>query len=160
MTIGDYWQYSLKDTRFKSTAELVRILVDVVSRGGNLLLNVGPTPDGEIPPPLRDRLHGIGKWMAANGESIYGTTRSPFASLPAGKCTAKGNRLYVHLESHPGGPLTLPGLRNAIQKAYLLETGATLSYDSAAKPVTLPERLPNDVMTVVVVELDGVPVVR
>jgi alpha-L-fucosidase len=160
MTMGESWQYSLKDTKLKSTADLVRILVDVVSRGGNLLLNVGPTPDGEIPDPLCERLRGIGVWLAAHGESIYDTTRSPFASLPAGKCTAKGNRLYVHMESPPDGPLTLPGLRNAIRKAYLLDTGAELAFDNAAKTVTMPERFPNDIMTVIVIELDGSPVVE
>lgn len=160
MTIGDYWQFSIKDTHFKSTAELIRILVDVVSRGGNLLLNVGPTPDGEIPEHFLERLRGIGQWISANGESIYGTTRSPFASLPAGECTVKGNRLYVHLDAHPGGVLVLPGLQNTIKKASLLETGAPLTFDDKTKTVSLPERLPNDAVTVVVVELDGPPVVH
>jgi alpha-L-fucosidase len=111
MTIGNEWQYVATDTNYKSAAELVQILVDVVSRGGNLLLNVGPKPDGEIPQPMLDRLRGIGQWMAANGDSIYGATRSPFASLPAGKCTAKGNRLFIHLAALPQTPIALPGLQ-------------------------------------------------
>ncbi len=119
LTIGEYWQYSIKDTQFKSTAELIRMLVDVVSRGGNLLLNVGPTPEGEIPRPLVERLQGIGAWLATNGEGIYGDG-SPFKTLPAGKCTTKSNRLYIHLDKRPAGPLQLPGLQNTIHKAWLL----------------------------------------
>jgi alpha-L-fucosidase len=160
MTIGDYWQYSIKDTQFKSTTELIRRLVDVVSRGGNLLLNVGPTPDGDIPPPLVKRLQDIGAWLSVNGEGIYGTTASPFRTLPAGKCTAKGNRLYIHLEQRPDGPVRLPGLQNVILKAWLLNGGAALAVDNEAKTVALPETLPDPAVTTVVVELDAAPVVQ
>ncbi len=160
MTIGEYWQYSIKDKQLKSARELIRILVDVVSRGGNLLLNVGPTPDGEIPEPLVERLRGVGAWLQVNGESIYGTTRSPFTALPAGKCTARGSRIYVHLEKHPGGPVQLPRLQNTIRKAWLLKTGAELKFDNAAKTIALPDELPDDDMTTIAVELDAPPVVR
>lgn len=160
MTIGDYWQYSIKDKNFKTTEELIHILVDVVSRGGNLLLNVGPNPDGEIPDHFVERLHGIGKWMAVNGESIYGTTGSPFVALPAGKCTTKGNRLYVHLFSHPGAPIQLPGLQNTIKKAVFLDGGQKLDFDNAAKTITVPPKLPNAADTVIVLELDAPPQVK
>ncbi|MHB0959504.1 MAG: alpha-L-fucosidase [Pirellulaceae bacterium] len=160
MTIGEYWQYSIKDTQLKSTAELIRILVDVVSRGGNLLLNVGPTPDGQIPPPQVERMQAIGAWLATNGEGIFETTRSPFQALPAGKCTTKGNRLYIHLDKRPEGPVQLPGLQNAIQKAWLLDGGAELSVDNKIKAVALPATLSIDTMTTVVVELDAPPVVQ
>jgi alpha-L-fucosidase len=160
MTIGEYWQYSIKDKHLKSARELIRILVDVVSRGGNLLLNVGPTPDGEIPEPLVERVRAVGAWLQVNGESIYGTTRSPFGALPAGKCTAKGNRLYVHLETHPGGPVQLPRLKNTIRKAWLLKTGEEVTFDNAAKSIALPDALPDDDVTTIAVEVDGPPVVR
>ena len=160
MTIGEYWQYSIKDTQFKSTQDLVRILVDVVSRGGNLLLNVGPNPDGEIPAPLVERLRGIGAWLNANGESIYGTTRSPFKTLPVGKCTTKGNLLYLHLEKHPGAPVQLAGLQNTIKKVSFLRGGAALTFDNATKSITLPDALPDDIMTTIVLELDAPPLVQ
>ncbi|HPO16396.1 MAG TPA: alpha-L-fucosidase [Candidatus Hydrogenedentes bacterium] len=160
MTIGDFWQYSLKDKKFKSGPELVRILVDVVSRGGNLLLNVGPAPDGEIPKHLLDRLHYIGAWMHVNGESIYGTTRGPFKAFPAGKCTAKGNRLYIHIERSPGERLALSGLQNTIQKAWFLKTGKALSFDNTAKTILLPEVLPDEAVSTVGIELDSAPVAR
>jgi alpha-L-fucosidase len=160
MTIGNYWQYSIQDTRFKSTAELIRILVDVVSRGGNLLLNVGPTPDGEIPQPLVERMRGIGRWLAVNGEGIYGTTASPFKTLPTGKCTTKGNRLYIHLDHPPDGAVQLPGLQNVMQKAWFLNGSADLAVNNQAKTIALPDVLPDDAVTTVVVELDALPVVR
>ncbi len=157
MTIGESWQYSAKDTQFKSVKELLRGLADIVSRGGNLLLNVGPDPDGTIPAPLVDRLEAMGAWLAANGESIYGATRSPFRALPAGTCTAKGNRLYVHLDRHPGATLALPGLQNTIVKARWLNGGTDLRVDNAAKTVSMPDTLPDDTLSVLVVDLDGPP---
>ncbi len=157
MTIGDYWQYSIKDTQFKSAAELIRILVDVVSRGGNLLLNVGPDPDGVVPEPLVERVKAIGAWLAAHGESIYGTTRSPFGPMENAWCTAKGNLLYIHLQQHPDGPLRLPKMENPIVGAKFLSNGATLKVDDATKTILLPETLPDDSMTVIEVKLDGKP---
>jgi len=159
MTIGDYWQYSVKDTAFKRPAELIRILVDVVSRGGNLLLNVGPDPNGVIPNTLIGRVMAVGAWLTTHGEAIYGTTRSPFGSLPDCWCTAKGNILYLHLQQHPGAPLELPGLQTAIRRAYVLGEDTELAVDDAGKTVTLPETLPDRYMTTIAVELDGPPVV-
>lgn len=159
MTIGDYWQCSVKDTAFKSPAELIRTLVDVVSRGGNLLLNVGPDPNGVIPNMLIGRVMAVGAWLTTHGEAIYGTTRSPFGSLPDCWCTAKGNVLYLHVQQHPGKPLELPGLKTAIRRAYVLGEGTELAVDDAGKTVTLPETLPDRYMTTIAVELDGPPVV-
>ncbi len=160
LTIGTSWGYKKNDAPLKSGRELIRTLVDVASRGGNVLLNVGPTADGEIPAPLVARLREIGQWMAKNGESIYGTYGSPFESLPAGKCTMKGKRLYIHLESRPGDHLGLPGLRNEITRAWLLATGAALTFDNASKTIALPETLPDETVATIAVELDGDPVVK
>ncbi len=163
MTIGDYWQFSIKDTNPKSTAELVHILVDVVSRGGNLLLNVGPDPDGVIPEVQVECLAGIGRWLEVNGEAIYGTSGSPFQSLPAcedgtvPRCTTKGRRLYIHIASSRGYRIALPGLRNEIQGARFLKTGAAVAFDNTAKSLQLPKQLPDDIMTVIEIELDGEP---
>ena len=157
MTIGEYWQFSIKDTHFKSAAELIRILVDVVSRGGNLLLNVGPDPDGIIPEPLAERVKAIGAWLAVNGESIYGASRSPLGPIENAWCTAKGNRLYIHLQQHPGAPLRLPEMENMIIGAQFLRNGETLKVDDETKTITLPETLPDTSMTVIEVELNGKP---
>ncbi|MEX0678706.1 MAG: alpha-L-fucosidase [Pirellulales bacterium] len=160
VTIGDSWQYSVKDTHFKSAPELIRMLVDVVSRGGNLLLNVGPTPDGAISAPMLERLNAIGAWLAVNGESIFETTGSPFAKLPAGKCTTKGNRLYIHIEVRPEGGVPLPGLQNTIKKAWFLKTGTELTFDNKTKTIALPEALPDAAVTTIAIELDAPPVVQ
>jgi len=160
LTIGTSWGYKKGDAPLKSARDLIRTLVDVASRGGNVLLNVGPTADGEIPAPFVSRLREIGKWLAKNGESIYGTAGSPFTKLPAGKCTAKGKRLYIHLESHPGNRLGLSGLQNDIKRAWFLETGASLTFDNASKTIALPKALPDETVTTVAVELDGEPVVK
>ncbi len=160
MTIGESWGYKEGDAPLKSATELIRRLVAIVSRGGNLLLNVGPNADGEIPAPLVERLEAIGTWIKANGESIYGTTASPFANLPAGKCTAKDNRLYIHLETHPGAPISLPGLQNDIRRAWFLKTGEPLRFDNTNKQIYLPEQLCDEAVTTVGIELDGTPVVK
>lgn len=160
MTIGNSWQYSMHDTQFKSVKELVWILVDTVSRGGNLLLNVGPTPDGEIPAPMVERLHGMGEWLKVNGEAIYGTTRSPFPAMPVGRCTAKANRLYLLLDGPPASPIELPGLRNEIRRAYLLASGTDLAFDNAAKTTASPDAVSEETITVVAVDLDGPPKVE
>ena len=78
MTMNDTWGFKSYDTNWKSTETIVRNLVDIASKGGNYLLNVGPTAEGEIPAASVERLAGVGAWMAANGEAIYGTTASPF----------------------------------------------------------------------------------
>jgi alpha-L-fucosidase len=160
VTMNESWQYMAKDQDYKSDAELIRLLVDVVSRGGNLLLNVGPTPDGDIPAPQQERLHAMGDWLRVNGESIYGAGASPFAALPVGKCTTKGNRLYLHLEAAPGEPLALPGLQNEITKAWLLDGGTALEVDNTGKQIVLPKHLPDAHLTTIAVELDGPPMVQ
>ncbi|NIA14672.1 MAG: hypothetical protein GWP08_11380 [Nitrospiraceae bacterium] len=157
MTIGESWGYKDNDNKLMSSAELIRELVNIAGRGGNLLLNVGPTADGEIPEPLAERLRDIGAWLAKNGESIYGTHASPFGKLSKASCTTKGNRLYIHLESRPGDTLELPGLKTPIKKAWFLETGETLKVSNENRTIALPKKLPNDIVTTVAIELDGAP---
>ena len=130
MTIGKSWGYRRDDTDLMSSEELIRELVDVASRGGNFLLNVGPTPEGEIPEPLAERLRDIGAWLKKNGESIYGTSAAPSIKSSAGKLTRKDSRLYLHLEDHPGEKVELMGMDGSIEKAWLLETGEEIKIDS------------------------------
>jgi alpha-L-fucosidase len=155
MTIGESWVYSQSDTELKTSAELIRRIVDVASRGGNLVLNVPLTADGEIPGEYDARLKDIGEWMSRSGESVYGTCGSPFASLPAGKCTMKENRLYVHLESHPGPTVKLPNLVSGITRARFLQTGEILEYDDARKIITMPASLPCSAVSTIVLDLDS-----
>ncbi|QGY45224.1 glycosyl hydrolase [Maribellus comscasis] len=125
MTMNTSWGYKKNDDNWKSSESLIRMLVDIASKGGNLLLNVGPTAEGLIPEPSVERLKEIGQWMQKNGESVYGTSASPFFKLPWGRCTTKeaesGNLLYLHVFDWPrDGVLRVPGLDARIKDVYLL----------------------------------------
>jgi alpha-L-fucosidase len=159
------WGYNATETEFHSATQLIRQLIEIVSKGGNLLLNVGPQPDGRIQADFVARLKGIGEWLKTNGEAIYGTTASVFERLPFfGRCTVKGTKLYIHVMGWPaGGKIRLPGLKTEVKKTYLLTgPGRPLTSERAGKDVliTLPERERDPAATVVVVELQGPPEVE
>ena len=91
------WGYKIKDQNYKSVTELIRLLVRAAGKGANLLMNIGPQPNGELPAVAVERLKGIGEWMAKNGETIYGSTSGNVVTASWGTTTRKGNMLYVHL---------------------------------------------------------------
>ncbi len=153
LTIGTSWGYMKKDGPPKSSIELIRTLVDVVSRGGNLLLNVGPTPEGEIPAPLAERLRDIGVWLAKNGESIYGTRQVRGVTVSAGKLTGKAGLLYVHLEERPGEEISLKGIAGPIAGATVLSTGEVLAFNDGTKTVRMPATWPEEAVVVIAVEI-------
>jgi alpha-L-fucosidase len=161
MTMNDTWGFKSYDNNWKPTEDLLRKLVDIASKGGNFLLNVGPTAQGLIPQPSIERLAAMGKWMAKNSESIYGTTASPFESLPWGRCTKKLGKLYLHVFDWPqNGELAVPVLARKVKRAYLLaqkERGdLLLGMDDAGNlVVTVPRRVPDPINTVIVVEIEG-----
>ncbi|MGB7537693.1 MAG: alpha-L-fucosidase [Anaerolineales bacterium] len=162
LTMNDHWGYHAGDHHWKSARELVRSLVDIASKGGNLLLNVGPKPDGSIPWESRERLKAVGRWMHAFGGSIYGSSASPFSSAPAwGRCTAMPGLLYAHVFDWPRERiLRLPAIRNMIGAAYPLgRPRAPLSFRRAGEgiEIDLPARAPDLWDSVIVLEVDGMP---
>jgi alpha-L-fucosidase len=156
MTLNDTWGFKAYDDNWKSTETLVRNLIDIASKGGNYLLNVGPTAQGEIPAASVERLAGMGKWMAVNGESIYGTTASPFtAQLAFGRATKKGDRLYVQVFDWPAnGTLALPSWGGTPKKAWLLATKADVPLKASTDGITLTVSgpAPDPIASVIVLE--------
>lgn len=124
LTMNNSWGYNLMDNAYKDPAFLIRSLVESVSKGGNMLLNVGPDARGRIPMQSVDVLTKIGKWMDQNGESIYGCGPSNFEKPEWGYYTQKGNTLYAHVTRQNVGHLVLPGLKGKIKNANMLMNGS------------------------------------
>jgi len=162
-TINDTWGYSTFDQNWKTADVIIRKLVAVVSKGGNYLLNVGPTGEGIIPQPSVDLLGRVGSWIRQNGESIYGASPSPFPyDLPWGFGTLKGNLLYLHVFDWPqDGILKLKGLNNRVQKACMLaDKSAPLNVkrdENRELLITLPAEPPDKIDSVVILEIAGRP---
>jgi len=166
MTMNDHWGYNKHDNNWKSAEELIHKLVDIASKGGNFLLNVGPKSDGTFPQQSIDRLKAIGEWMRLNGESIYGTEASPFKHLKWGRCTRKhitgGTRLYLHVFDWPvNGKLIVPGIFNKSKKAYLITDPKRTPLSTTVKNDTIiidvPEKAPDRINSVVVLDIKGKP---
>jgi alpha-L-fucosidase len=162
MTMNHTWGFKSYDHDWKSTETLIRNIVDIASKGGNYLLNVGPTAEGLIPGPSVERLRGIGQWMKANGESIYGTQANPFTKSPWGRCTQKSceeaTTLYLQVFNWPeNGTLLLPELKAAVQNACLLADGSALKTEDTAKgvAVSLPAEMPDPICTVIKLQVKG-----
>jgi len=157
MTMNQHWGYNKYDQNWKSLEHLVRGLVDCAGKGGNLLMNVGPTAAGLIPISSIDRLNEIGTWAKTNGVSLYGTTASPFLELRWGRATQKGDRIYLHVFNWPkDGELPVP-LANKPRKVALLSAPAqalqSLSIDGRLT-ITLPAEAPDKIDSVITLDLD------
>ncbi len=161
MTMNDHWGYNKNDHNWKSEKDLIRKLVDIASKGGNFLLNVGPTAEGLFPQPSIDRLKTMGKWLDINGESIYGTTASLFESLEWGRATTKSQKLYFHVFDWPSdGKLLVPGLLTEIESAYMMvepDTRLKTQLHSDSTVISLPEEAPDPIVSVVVCDVADRP---
>lgn len=125
-TFNGSWGYHRDNLDWRSTDELVRTLIDTVSKGGNLLLNVGPNARGEFEPKALDRLRGIGEWMRLHGRSIYGCTQSDFTAPQDCRFTQNGKRLYLHLLSWPYKQVHLEGMAGRVEYAQLLNDASEI----------------------------------
>jgi len=165
MTMNDTWGYRSYDQNWKSSEVMIRQLVDCASKGGNYLLNVGPTALGEFPQASIERLNDIGRWMEVNSESIYGTQASPFAAPSWGKYTQKKldsglTRLYLHVFNWPAdGKLVVEGLEKTQEPmdAFLLadehRNPMKITVENEGMVIQAPPRAPDAIVSVVVVDI-------
>ena len=137
LTMNGSWGFNITDRRFKSVREIVGYLVRAAGSDANLLLNVGPRPDGTIQPEAVERLQAVGRWLATYGESIYGTRRGPVAPHAWGVTTRREARVFVHVLDWPDRVLTLPSWGERVVSARMLATGETVSVAESEGAVTL-----------------------
>jgi alpha-L-fucosidase len=160
MTLNGTWGYKHYDQDWKSSETLIRNLIDIASKGGNYLLNVGPTGDGEIPPETISRLLEMGQWMKAYGGAIYGTTATPFAEpLPFGRATMKGKQVFLFVFDWPtDGKVRTPKLDRKVKGARLMPSATAVdvrfTQDDASVTIDVPAKAPNAIASVIVLETD------
>jgi len=174
MTINKSWGFKKSDEYWKSSDVLIQNLIDIVSKNGNYLLNVGPTAEGEIPGPSIERLTAVGAWMKVNGEAIHGAAPTLFGaelgqpkSESGGKqqaavkaqnwrCTVKPGKVYIHFLKWPGPSFRLPAIATPITKVYFLAdpARAEVPFKQATDSVTftLPAQAPAPVIPVMCIE--------
>ncbi len=176
MTMNNTWGFKSDDHNWKSTEKLIFNLCDIASKGGNYLLNVGPTAEGEIPAPSLERMAEVGKWMKVNGDAIYGTSPTAFgyelgkpvkgktgygkeADVSSGndwRCTTKAGKIYLHVFKWPAtGTFELLGLKSKVNAAYLLAGREQLKFTQTETGVTLtlPAAAPDKIASVICLEI-------
>ncbi len=160
LTLNDNWGYHPGDHHYKSAQDVVRMLLETAEGAGNLLLNVGPRPDGTIPEESAAILREVGDWLRRNGEFLSHSSRSPFSWNCCGRLTTKGTAVYVHLFHSPGPEFCLAEIANHVLSARMLETKEPVSFVQDGDRLfllSLPVPLPDPLVTTIVLELDGDP---
>jgi alpha-L-fucosidase len=161
MTLNDSWGYTAADDNWKTPQRVVRNLVQCAKDGGNYLLNIGPKPDGSIPEPSVRILTSVGKWMAKNGEAIYGADKCRFRFGNVADFTRKKNTLYSHVYFWPGDTVTIGGIKTKVTSAKLLASGKEVKFEQKGSQLFftgLPQKAPDDPATVIVAECESEPV--
>jgi alpha-L-fucosidase len=155
ITICEQWAWKPAD-RLKSLKECLQTLILCAGGDGNLLLNVGPMPDGRIEPRQVDRLKEVGQWLAANGRSIYGTRGGPFKPGAWGASTSKGHSIFVHIFRWPEGALLLPPIGKKIVSWNSLTGGqAQIKQDAQGIHIDVPGEFRQEIDTLIELKLDG-----
>jgi alpha-L-fucosidase len=167
MTMNDSWGYQHNDSNYKTPNQIIRIFVDCISQGGNLLLDIGPKADGTIPDEQVEILEELGRWTHKHAEAIYGSHAGISKGYFYGPSTlsADSTVLFLFLEYKPIGPIAIKGLKNGINRIRVVGNGTKLSHDIkmkqywSAKPgilyIDVPEEVLDEQVTVIAVQLDG-----
>ncbi len=156
MTMGNQWAWKPNE-KLKSKKECIHTFANTLGGDGNLLFNVGPMPDGRMEQRQLDRLNEMGEWISINQEAVYGTRGGPYLPTKKMVSTHKENKIYLYLLKSPGERLKLPLEEGIIiREAHLLQDGSPLKLkrDKDSFSLTLPEPLPDEIATVIVLELD------
>lgn len=168
MTMNDHWGYNSHDTHWKSSKELIQNIVDIASKGGNYLLNVGPRADGTFPPESVQRLKDIGAWMKVNGDAIYGTTASVFEKLSWGRSTTQLHpgssiaTLYLHVFDWPkDGRIVVPGIGNDPVAAKLMGARSNMKVQKEGSDLVVygMPTAPDPICSVIRLDIKGAPVI-
>src|SRR5579875_1223806 len=177
MTLNDSWGFNRADDAWKTPRQIVDNLATCARGGGNYLLNIGPEPDGSVPPPSVEILEQVGRWLDTNGEAIYGTERGDLTPNANSNLTRRGNTLYIHTHFWPGHTpaaewlsfyqpevvIALGGVKPRVLSARLLKTGQKVEFtqdEFTLRLTGLPMQAPDQPATVIEVECDGEPVVN
>ena len=167
MTMNDSWGYQGNDKNYKSPNQIIRILVDCISMGGNLLLDIGPKEDGTIPPEQENILRELGRWTKKHQEAIYGTAAGIPKEYYYGPSALSKDRstLFLYLDGQPTGPLLIKGLKNKINRAWVVGNGTKLETKIMMKQywsaipglvyIDVPSQVLDKQVTVLAVLLDG-----
>lgn len=153
-TMNGMWGYKLVDTNYKDTPTLIRYLVNTAGMGANLLLNIGPQPDGQLPATALERLHDIGQWMRRYGDTIYGTEGSPFPAQNWGTSTRKDNHLFVHVMTADSADIFLP-LKAKVKSARTFDSREKVKYTKTDAGVTLHlDKVPDAIDHIIELEIN------
>ncbi|MCF8272413.1 MAG: alpha-L-fucosidase [Flavobacteriaceae bacterium] len=167
MTMNNSWGYQPNDTNYKSVNQIIRILVDCISMGGNLLLDIGPKPDGTIPQEQIDILKGLGRWTSKHQEAIYGTHAGILFGHFNGYTALSEDKtiLFLYVDNKPNGPLLIKGLKNKVNRAWVVGNGTKLKTTVVGKQywsdvpgllyIDLPEDVQDQDVTVIAIQLAG-----